>query len=188
MIVKRISMLIITVFMVIFISIEIEKLLDSYEIGEHKLYTGIAGMLIIILSFMYSARRRKIFIKNGSLKTWLYVHEWLSILGTLIIFVHTGTHFHAAVPIVTLVLMFIAFISGLIGKYVHDTVKKELKQKKSELINAGLSEIEIDESLSRLTMTSTMLLRWRDFHMPLILVLTVMTVYHILSAMYFRGF
>lgn len=137
---------------------------------------------------MYSARKRKIFIKTGSVKTWLYVHEWLSILGTMIIFVHTGSHFHAVVPIVTLVLMFIAFVSGLIGKYVHDTARKELKQKKSELINAGFSEIEIDEGLSKLTTASKALSRWRDFHMPLIFTLTVMTLYHILSVMYFRGF
>ncbi|MBF0320892.1 MAG: hypothetical protein HQL01_13920 [Nitrospirae bacterium] len=184
----RVSALILTVSSVILIALIIEEILDLYEPGGYKLTSGIAGTLMIILSFMYSARRRRIAIKTGSIKKWLLTHEWLSLIGSVIIFVHTGRHFHAALPVVALVLLFIALISGLTGKYVYDSARKEVNQKKAELRNAGFSEIEIEENLSILAVASETLLRWRDFHMPLVTALLVMVLYHIISVMYFRGF
>lgn len=187
-VVNRLSGLLITVFLVIGNTILIEQVLDMYGIRGHRLITGIVGTLLVILSFAYSMRKRKKLFKTGGMKGWLRAHEWLAIAGTVIIFVHTGTHFHGIVAIITLIFMFIAFISGLIGRYVYDNVRVELRLKKEGLKKVGLPEKEIEESLTGLATASEALSKWRIYHMPVISILGVMVFYHAIAALYYGGF
>ena len=187
-VVSRLSGLFITIFLVVANAILIEVIFDLYGIPKHRLWTGIAGTLIIILSFTYSMRKRKKLITQGSPKYWLQGHEWLSIAGTFIIFVHTGTHFKALVPVITLIFMSIAFVSGLVGRYVYNNVKSSLKEKQTEMKKAGLAEEEIEQRLWSLTVASEALSKWRDVHMPIIAFLGVMVLYHSISALYYAGF
>lgn len=187
-VVSRLSGLLLTVFLVVGNAILIELVLDMYGLMGHRLLTGIFGTLLVILSFAYSMRKRKKVFKAGGIKGWLYSHEWLSIAGTVIIFVHTGTHLHALVPIITLIFMFTTFVSGLIGKYVFNEAKAELKQKRDEFKKAGLPEAEIEERLSALTVASNALGKWRNVHMPFVSILAVMVIYHSISALYYSGF
>lgn len=187
-VVNRLTGLITTVILVFGNAILIEQVLDMYGIRGHRLLSGIIGTLLVILSFGYSMRKRKKLFKSGGMKGWLRGHEWLAILGTVIIFVHTGTHFHGIVAIITLIFMFIAFISGLIGRYVYDNVRAEMKYKKEALKKDGLSDKEIEESLAGLATASEALSKWRLYHMPVISILGVMVVYHTIAALYYGGF
>ncbi len=92
-IVSRISVLFLTLFLVIANAILIETILDMYGIRGHRLFTGIVGTVVLILSFGYSLRKRKKLLDIGKIKSWLLAHEWLSIAGSVIIFIHTGTAF-----------------------------------------------------------------------------------------------
>ncbi len=186
-VVNRLSGLFITVFLVVGNAILVEQLMDLYGVRGHRLLTGIIGTFLVILSFGYSMRKRKKLFKTGGVKGWLRAHEWLAILGTVIIFVHTGTHFHGIVAIITLLFMFTAFISGLIGRYVYDNVRAELRLKKESLKKDGLSDKEIEESLAGLATASEALSKWRLYHMPVISILGVMVVYHAIAALYYGG-
>lgn len=187
-VVNRLSGLFLTILLVVGNTILIEQILDLFGVRGHRLLTGIGGTLLVILSFGYSMRKRKKLFKSGGMKGWLRGHEWLAIGGTVIIFVHTGTHFHSIVAIITLIFMFIAFISGLIGRYVYDNVRAELKLKKESLKRDGLSDKEIEENLTGLATASDALSKWRLYHMPVISILGVMVVYHAISALYYGGF
>lgn len=187
-VVNRLTGLIATVFLVFGNAILIEQIMDLYGVRGHRLLTGIFGTILVILSFGYSMRKRKKLFKTGGMKGWLRAHEWLAILGTVIIFVHTGTHFHGIVAIITLVFMFIAFISGLIGRYVYENVRAELKLKREGLKKDGLSNKEIEEGLTGLATASEALSKWRLYHMPVISILGVMVVYHAIAALYYGGF
>ncbi len=184
---KRLSGLILTVLLVTVNAILLEIILDIYGIEWHRLFTGIFGTLLIVLSFGYSLRKRKILITFGKPKNWLICHEWLTIFGTFVILVHTGTHFQALVPITTLTLMAIAFISGLVGRYVYNNARDELKVKKGELSKEGLSAEEIEQQLWSLTVASGALAKWRKLHKPVIVLFALMVVYHAVSALYYRG-
>lgn len=186
-VVKRMSGLFLTIFLVVANAILIEVILDLYDVNRHRLITGIVGTLIIIFSFGYSARKRKK-LTMGSAKNWLKWHEWLSIGGTFILLVHTGAHFNALVPVITLIFMSIAFVSGLIGRYVYNDAKADLKIKRKDLKEAGLSEEEIEQKLWSLTVASDALSKWRAVHMPIISFLGVMVLYHSISALYYAGF
>ncbi|MBE9536333.1 MAG: hypothetical protein IMF07_04055 [Proteobacteria bacterium] len=187
-VVTRISGLFITIFLVVANAVLIEVILDLFNIKGHRLITGIAGTLLIIIGFTYSMRKRKKFLTMGSPKYWLQAHEWLSIGGTFIIFVHTGTHMTAIVPVITLFFMFIAFVSGLIGRYVYNNAKADLKDKKVQMKKDALEPEEIERRLWALTVASDALSKWRAFHMPVISFLTVMVIYHAISALYYAGF
>lgn len=186
--VARLSGLFLTVFLVVVNAILLEIILDMFGVKGHRLFTGIAGTLLIIVSFGYSMRKRKKLITFGSPKSWLRAHEWLAIAGSFVIFVHTGTHFKALVPIITLIFMFTAFISGLVGRHVYNNAKSELKAKRAELKEAGLTASEIEQKLWSLTVASDALSRWRTVHMPIVSFLVVMVLYHAVSALYYAGF
>lgn len=185
---NRLSVLFITIALTLGNAILVEQLLDMYGIRGHRLLTGVIGTLLVILSFGYSMRKRKKVFKGGGMKGWLKWHEWLAIAGTVIIFIHTGTHFHAIVPIMTLVFMFTAFVSGLIGRYVYDNVRTEIKLQKEGLKKEGLSDKEVEDRLTDLATASEALAKWRDYHMPVIAILGVMVLYHAVSAIYYGGF
>lgn len=187
-VVNRLSALFVSVFLVLGNAILIEQAMDLFGIRGHRLMTGIIGTLLVIFSFAYSVRKRKKLFASGGMKGWLSWHEWLAIVGTVIIFVHTGNHLHAIVPIITLIFMFTAFISGLIGRYVYENVRAELRLRKESFKRDGLSEQEIEESLTSLTIASEGLAKWRLYHMPVISILGIMVIYHAVSAIYYGGF
>lgn len=187
-VVTRMSGLFLTIFLVVANAILIEIIFDLFGVEKHRLITGITGTLLIIFSFTYSMRKRKKLITFGSAKNWLQGHEWLSIFGTFVIFVHTGTHFKALVPVITLVFMCVAFVSGLIGRYVYNNAKSELRTKKAELKEAGLPDDEIEQRLWALTVASEALSKWRSVHMPIVSFLGIMVIYHAISALYYSGF
>ena len=187
-VVTRMSGLFITIFLVVANAVLIEVIMDLFSVNRHRLITGIAGTLLIIISFTYSMRKRKKLLTVGSPKYWLQAHEWLSIGGTFIIFVHTGTHLTAMVPVITLIFMVIAFVSGLVGRYVYNNVKADLKDKKMNMKKDGIEPDEIELKLWALTVSSDALSKWRAFHMPVISFLSVMVIYHAISALYYAGF
>jgi hypothetical protein len=185
---SRISTLFLTLILVITNAILIETILDMYGIRGHRLFTGIVGTLVLILSFGYSLKKRKKLLVVGKIKSWLLAHEWLAIVGSVIIFIHTGTHLKAIVPIITLILMFTAFLSGLIGRYVYDKARGRLTMQREELKKEGLSESDIEQRLWALIITSNALSKWRAVHKPIVSILAVMILYHTVSAIYYGGF
>lgn len=154
---------------------------------SHGLATGTVGTLLVLLSFVYSFRRRKKILTRGSVKGWLRAHEWLSIAGAAILLLHSGVFPHALVPLLALLLMLIAVASGFIGRYLYDIARAELRQRRDELKAQGLAERGMEENVAVLAATSGTLARWRHVHMPLVFVLALTAVYHIVSALYYRG-
>lgn len=187
-IIGRLSALFLTLFLVIANAILIETILDMYGIRGHRLFTGFFGTLVIILSFGYSLRKRKKIFVIGKIKGWLSAHEWLSIAGSVIIFIHTGTHLKAIVPIIALIFMFTAFASGLIGRYVYGKARSRLNMQREELEQSGFSESDIEQKLWTLIITSDALSKWRAVHKPIVSILAVIVMYHAVSALYYGGF
>lgn len=187
-VVNRLSALFVTVFLVLGNAILIERAMGSFGIRGHRLLTGIIGTLLVIFSFGYSMWKRKKLFTSDGMRGWLRGHEWPAIVGTVILLVHTGNHLHAIVPLITLIFIFTAFTSGLIGRYVYDNVRAELKLRKESFKKDGLSEQEIKESLTSLNIASEALAKWQLYHMPAIAILGIMVIYHAVSALYYSGF
>ena len=142
-------------------------------------YLGIAGTLIIIFSFVYSLRKRKM-ISIGSPKRLLQNHELFGWSGSLMILVHGGIHFNAIIPWLALFSMVVVVASGLIGKYLLKQAKESLKDKAAELKLNNLSEIEIEKELLYNSLIVDTMQKWRKVHMPLTMIFAAFALLHII--------
>ena len=149
---------------------------------------GYAGVVALLLSFLYSLRKRKTMITAGSIPAWLTVHEILNVAGSFIVFLHSGCHGHALVPFTVFVIMLVSFVSGVVGRYIYQQAKGGLVAEKERLQAKGLSDKEIGDQLALLAMASRALGRWREIHMPMVFALFFFIIYHVLSVAYFGGF
>ena len=155
--------------------------LDLVWIGR---YLGIPGTLIILLSFFYSMRKRKV-IGFGKPKTLLTLHETLTWLGALMILVHAGVHVYAILPWLALIAMLVNVISGMTGKYLLDRSRRFLTEKKEVYSQRGLSVEAIDKEIFWDAVTLDLMKKWRAVHFPITLVFAVLGITHILSIFLF---
>jgi len=184
----RLIMLIASVIATITGAVLLRMLLDEVGLEPLRHIVGTAGSILLLVSFVYSLRKRKILFKSGGIKHWLIVHEWLAIVGAGFIFVHGGFYAHAIVPLLTSCVMFVAVVSGLTGRHLYLYANEELRQRKRELEEKGLTSKEVDESVSLLIMASGIMKHWRTVHIPIVVVLAFMAIFHVVSALYYDGF
>ncbi|MEI6848163.1 MAG: hypothetical protein WCK32_09075 [Chlorobiaceae bacterium] len=147
-------------------------------------YLGIAGTISVILSYGYSARKKKL-IQTGAMKWFLKFHCQAGWIGTLMIIIHSGIHFNALLPWAATALMMIVTASGHVGQYLVKKVKAEVKMKMKELGIEGTGEEDIDQTYLWDTQTVKALEQWRAVHMPIVYVLIVLTLVHILTIFFF---
>ncbi len=156
-------------------------LLDLTWVGR---WLGIPGSLLILLSFLYSLRKRKK-ISFGKPKTLLALHETMAWIGALMILVHAGIHIYTILPWLALVAMLINIISGMTGKYLLDRSRRFLADKKQFYLQKGLSEEEADRKLFWDATTYDLMKKWRAVHMPITLAFAGLSLTHILSILIF---
>jgi hypothetical protein len=147
-------------------------------------YLGIPGTILILLSFFYSMRKRKL-ISFGKPKTLLTLHETLTWMGALMILVHAGIHLYAILPWLALIAMLINVLSGLTGKYLLDRSRRFVAEKKAAQLEQGLSEEEIEKNLFWDATTFELMKKWRAVHLPITLAFAVLGISHILSIFLF---
>jgi len=147
-------------------------------------YLGIPGTLLILLSFLYSLRKRK-HISFGKPKTLLTLHETLTWLGALMILVHAGIHVYAILPWLALFAMLVNVISGMTGKYLLARSRTFLAAKRDFHSQQGMSADDLDKKLFWDATTFELMQKWRAVHLPITLAFTVLGLTHILSIFLF---
>jgi len=136
--------------------------LDAVWIGR---YLGIAGTLLILGSFRYSLRKRKL-IRSGQPMQLLRRHEYLAWLGSLLILVHAGIHFNA--------------ILGWLARRRLDEARQRLRQQ-------GLSADELEDRMYWDSLTFDVVKKWRLVHFPITLAFGVLALGHIVAVFLFWG-
>lgn len=147
-------------------------------------WLGIPGTILILLSFFYSMRKRKI-IHFGKPRTLLTLHETLTWIGALMIMVHAGVHIYTILPWLALIAMLINVISGMTGKYLLDRSRRFLAEKRQFYARQGLSEEAIEKQLFWDSTTFDLMKRWRTVHLPITMAFVVLGLSHILSIFLF---
>jgi hypothetical protein len=143
-------------------------------------YLGIPGVLLIIGSFGYSLRRRKL-ISAGQPAALLRVHEYMAWAGSLLVLVHAGIHFNAILGWLAIAAMIVNVASGLTGRFLLDRSRRRLDASRRRLLQRGMSASAVDERLHQDTMTFDIVKRWRVVHIPIALAFGVLAIAHILS-------
>lgn len=147
-------------------------------------YLGIAGTLLILLSFLYSLRKRRM-IEVGSPRGMLALHEYLAWAGAMMILVHSGIHFQALLPWLAAGAMMLVVASGHIGKYLLRRSRETLRDQQQSLTAGGLSEEEIEKQLFWDALTLRLMTQWRVVHIPFVMLFVTLAILHILSIFFF---
>lgn len=149
-------------------------------------YLGIPGVILILLSFGHSLRKRGM-IKSDNPVRLLRLHEWLAWVGSTLVLVHAGIHFNAVLAWLAVAAMAVNIISGLTGKYLVLRSQRWLKQTKADLRVSGLSDTEIEQRLFWDSLAAGWVRKWRTIHLPIALAFAVLATAHILSTFLFWG-
>lgn len=165
-------------------TIVIDFLLHQFGLVWIGRYLGIPGTILILLSFLYSLRKRK-HINFGKPKALLTLHESLTRLGALMILVHAGIHTYAVLPWLALLAMMVNIISGMTGKYLLDRSRRYIAEKKEAYTARGLPEEEIEKVMFWDATTFDLMKKWRAVHLPITLAFVVLGSAHILSIFLF---
>lgn len=170
--------------LMIFIAIGIDFLLHKFDLVFIGRYLGTWGTIVILLSFIYSLRKRKI-IRSGSPKKLLLLHEYLAYAGSIMLLVHAGIHFNAWLPWLAILMLLISVGSGLVGKFLLKKANETLKERRMELINTGSSKEEAEKKLFFDSITVDLMKKWRIVHLPITLILGTLSLLHIISIILF---
>lgn len=161
-----------------------DVLLHQFELVWVGRWLGISGTILILLSFFYSMRKRKM-INFGNPKTLLILHETLTLIGALMILVHAGIHIYTILPWLALIAMVVSVISGMTGRYLLGRSLRFMAEKKDIYSNQGLSEEAIEKKLFWDATTFELMKKWRAVHLPITFVFAVLSITHILSIFLF---
>jgi hypothetical protein len=161
-----------------------DALLHYFDLVWVGRYLGIPGTLLILLSFLYSLRKRKL-IAWGKPKLLLTLHETFTWLGVVMILVHAGVHVYAILPWLALIAMLVNVISGMTGQILLDRSRRFLGDKRQYYAAQGLGEEEIEKRLFWDATTFDLMKRWRAVHLPITLAFAGLGLAHILSIFLF---
>ena len=157
--------------------------LDAVWIGR---YLGIPGVMLIIGSFGYSLRKRKL-ITTAKPLTLLRLHERMAWAGSLLILVHAGIHFNAILGWLAVWAMIINIASGLTGKFLLQRARTRLEETTKQMRAQGLYGAELEDSLHWDSLTFDAVKQWRAVHYPITLAFAVLALGHIVSIFLFWG-
>lgn len=147
---------------------------------------GWAGLVLTLSVFGYSVKKR-----SGSRtawpKGWFLVHQTMGIAGPSLILIHSGSHFHALIPILALLAMGVTVVSGVVGVVVHRKALSLMKSRRAELLGQGLSFDEVEDRLYDLAAAEKAFRIWWIVHVPTAVIFLVLTILHIVGALYFGG-
>ena len=163
-----------------------DRLLHLFELVWVGRYIGIPGALIILLSFGYSLRKRKL-ITIGNPRVLLRMHEFMTWLGSVMLLIHAGVHFNTILPWLAVAGMLINVISGLTGKFLLERSRRHLAEARAQFQMRGLSKAEIEQQMFWDSVTYDLMDKWRAVHFPITFAFAVLSIGHIVSVLLFWG-
>ena len=164
----------------------LDSLLHYYTLVWIGRYLGIVGTLMILGSFRYSLRKRKM-ITGGNPVTLLRQHEYMAWMGSLLILVHAGIHFNSILGWLAVWAMLVNIGSGLAGKFLLDRARRRMLAARQTLLRKGVPEAELEEHIYLDTLTFDAVKQWRAVHFPITLAFTVLALAHIIAVFLFWG-
>lgn len=166
-----------------------DALLHYFNLVWIGRYLGIPGVLLILGSFGYSLRKRKL-ISAGRPVQLLRWHEGMAWAGSLLVLVHAGIHFNAILgwlAVLAVLAMLVNVASGLTGKFLLDRARRRLEEARQRMRQQGLTAAELEDSTYWDSLTFDAVKQWRAVHFPITLAFGVLTLAHIVAVFLFWG-
>lgn len=147
---------------------------------------GWLGLAVILTVFVYPYKKRRAAERHWP-RGWFRVHMAAGIIGPLLIFLHSGVHYHALVPVLAMSAMVIVTLSGVVGQAVHAYVLRTLHDERRKLQQSGLCDPDIETRLHGMASQEEAFRLWQVVHAPMTVAFVVLTVLHIAGALFFGG-
>lgn len=147
---------------------------------------GWLGLAVTLLVFVYPYRKRRAPERRWP-RGWFRLHMVAGVMGPLLIFLHSGAHYHALVPILAMTAMVIVALSGIVGQAVHAHVLRTLNEERRRFHQEGLSEADIESRLHGMASQEEAFRIWQAIHAPMTLAFLMLTALHIAGALFFGG-
>ncbi len=80
---------------------------------------GIAGTILILTNLLYLLRRRLARWSLGSMTSWLNLHVFTGLVGTLLIVFHSAFQFRTPIALATAASLGIVVLTGVVGRYLY---------------------------------------------------------------------
>lgn len=161
-----------------------DVILHAFDLVWVGRYLGIPGTLMILVSLLYSLRKRKV-IGLGSPKVYLAFHETFTWLGCLMVIVHAGLHFNNVLPWLALIGMVVNVLSGLVGQRLLVRSRRHLAEEKEKYRLQGMTKDKIDKELFWDSVAYDLMAKWRVVHFPISLIFALLALGHILTVFMF---
>lgn len=150
---------------------------------------GVVGTITVVVSLGYVFRKRYL-KKLSKMKVWLDLHVVTGSIGTVLILLHSEFHLRALLPSLTLIFMELVVASGVVGRYLISHITKQVSLEKMQvekLRKDGFVQEEEDD-LMVLVFSASIMKKWKMVHVQFTSVLTILTILHVISELYYRGF
>ncbi len=147
---------------------------------------GWAGLALTLLVFVYPIQKR-VNPSHRWPRGWFRVHMVTGVLGPLLIFIHSGAHYHAIVPILAMGSMVIVVVSGVVGQLVHAFSLRALNEHRHDLLHRGLSESDVDAQLHGMASQEEVFRLWQAIHAPMTVMFLAFTALHVVGALFIAG-
>lgn len=86
-------------------------------------YMGLTGGILLLLTLFYSLRKRvRAFRKWGKTTTWYYMHLIVSVLGSVLIILHSSFTLKSMNSTVSMIAMLTVIASGIFGRYIYTRI------------------------------------------------------------------
>lgn len=159
-----------------------DALLHILDAKGLEVWLGTVGTALILLSFLYSARKRTV-LRRGSFSGYLRWHALAAWAGTLMVLVHAGIHFNAVLPWLAVVAMLANVISGVTGKVLLERGREQLAAKRDLYRRQGLSETDVDRAVMTDAVALEVMANWRAVHLPVTVAFLALAGGHVLSVL-----
>lgn len=170
--------------LMILLTVGIDYLLHHYQLAGVGRNLGYVGTFLVLLSFVYSLRKRKI-IESGSPGKLLMMHEYMAWVGSVLLLVHAGIHFNAILPWLAVAMLLINVASGLVGKFLLKVSLERLKASRQALTNTGLEREVVDKKLFLDSIMVDAMKQWRTIHLPIAFLFGLFSLLHIITVFMF---
>jgi len=86
-------------------------------------YMGLFGGILLLTTLLYSLRKRvKAFRKWGKTTTWYYIHLLASVIGSVLIILHSSFTLKSMNSTVSMISMLCVIASGIFGRYIYTRI------------------------------------------------------------------
>lgn len=80
---------------------------------------GIVGTILILTNLLYLLRRRLARWSLGSMASWLNLHVFTGLVGTLLILFHSAFQFRTPIALATAGSLGVVVFTGILGRYLY---------------------------------------------------------------------